>query len=144
MYQCPSVLLAKFLTCQTRSLYPSPPPTPLPSGKNRLAFPNHIKRKDIVINVVGRIELRATGKVRRGGIAHALRRRRVRVRENLQRRASVPANLLKQPQSLLDSLVITDLVEQNTEGGAILDGLSAALSLDCGVVTVGIYKLLTL
>ena len=52
--------------------------------------------------------------------------------------------MLKQLQSLLDILVITDLVEQNTEGGAVFYGLSAALSLDCGVVTIGINKLLTL
>lgn len=118
-------------------------PTTLRSGKRRLAFSNHIKRKDVVVDVVGRIEPRATGKVRGGSIANALRHRWVRLGENLQRRASVPADLLKQLQSVLDSLLITNLVEQNTEGGAVLDGLSTTLTLDCGFVTTRINKLLT-
>lgn len=67
----------------------------LRDGKRHLAFFNHIEGKDIVVDVIGRIESRATGKVRGSGITNALRRRRVRVREDLQCRASVPADLLK-------------------------------------------------
>lgn len=51
--------------------------------------------------------------------------------------------IFKQLQSVLYSPLITNLVEQNIEGGAVLDGLSAILILDCGFVTTRINKLLT-
>lgn len=112
-------------------------------SKRRLAFSDHIERKDVVVNVVARTKPRASGKVRGGGIANALRSRRVRIGENLQRRASVPAGLLKQLQSIGESLLITNLVEQNTESRAVLDGLSATLTLDWRVVTTTINMLHT-
>ena len=106
------------------------PTHPVRRGKRHLALPRHIERKDMVVDIVRRSKPRARGQVRSGGITYALQRWRVRVGEDLQRGAAVVADLLEELQAGLDRYRVADLVEQDAEGGAVFEGLAAALALD--------------
>jgi hypothetical protein len=103
----------------------------LRSGKRCLGFSNYIERKHVFVNLVGGIKLLAIRKVFGGSIADALRCWRAGTGKNLQCRASVSPDLLKQLQPILYSPFVMKLVKQNTKGCAILNSLSTTLTLDC-------------
>lgn len=97
---------------------PSPPPIfcflqeqdTLRSGKCCLGLCNHIERKHIFVDIVGRIEPRPR-QVLGSSITDTLRRRGVGVGKNLQRRAPIPSDLLKQLEPILDHPLVVDLVQ---------------------------------
>lgn len=82
----------------------------LRSGKCCLGLCNHIERKHVFVDVVGRIEPRPR-QVLGSSITDTLRRRGVGVGKNLQRRAPIPSDLLKQLEPILYHPLVVDLIQ---------------------------------
>lgn len=119
----PDVLLYMFHIDLTASM--------LRSGKRCLRLCNDIERKHIFVDVVRRVKP-VSRSVLGCDITNALGHRRVDVGKNLQRRTPVPPDLLEELQPVLNGRCVLDLIKQDTNSSAILDGLPASLALDCG------------